>query len=63
MAQRRLDFYTRLGFVKQDFDYIQPPYREGGVSVPLHLMATANLTQDMLISLKQTLYEVVYRQK
>ena len=63
MAQRRLDFYTRLGFVKQDFDYVQPPYREGGVSVPLHLMATANLTQDMLIRLKQTLYEVVYRQK
>ena len=63
MAQRRLDFYARLGFVKQDFDYIQPPYREGGVSVPLHLMATANLTQDMLIRLKQTLYEVVYRQK
>ena len=63
MAQRRLDFYARLGFVKQDFDYIQPPYREGGVSVPLHLMATANLTQDTLIRLKQTLYEVVYRQK
>ncbi|RKW47820.1 MAG: GNAT family N-acetyltransferase, partial [Porphyromonas sp.] len=50
-------------FVKQDFDYVQPPYREGGVSVPLHLMATANLTQDMLISLKQTLYQLVYRQK
>ena len=63
MAQRRLDFYARLGFVKQDFDYIQPPYREGGVSVPLHLMATANLPQDTLIRLKQTLYEVVYRQK
>ena len=63
MAQRRLDFYARLGFVKQDFDYVQPPYREGGVSVPLHLMATADLTQDMLISLKQTLYKVVYRQK
>ena len=63
MAQRRLDFYTRLGFVKQDFDYVQPPYREGGVPVPLHLMATANLTQDMLISLKQTLYQLVYRQK
>ncbi|MDE6453834.1 MAG: GNAT family N-acetyltransferase [Muribaculaceae bacterium] len=40
MADRRIAFYTRLGFAaRTEIDYIQPPYAPGLPSVPLLLMA------------------------
>lgn len=61
MAQRRLDFYARLGFIMQDIDYIQPPYVQGGDSVPLHLLATEVLDRNLLDTLVKELHKVVYR--
>lgn len=38
-ARRRLGFYARHGWViQEDLPYVQPPYRAGGESVPLHLL-------------------------
>lgn len=40
MADRRIAFYTRLGFTSRaEIDYIQPPYAPGLPAVPLLLMA------------------------
>ncbi|MDE6628869.1 MAG: GNAT family N-acetyltransferase [Muribaculaceae bacterium] len=41
MADRRIGFYSRMGFhTVDDFDYVQPPYAPGLPSVPLLLMST-----------------------
>ncbi len=43
-TQRRVNFYTRLGFhLWQDIDYLQPPYRVEESSFALHLMTKGDL--------------------
>ena len=39
IAARRVAFYQRNGFFKNDFPYVQPSYRKGGEGVPLLLMS------------------------
>ena len=56
-TQRRLDFYTKLGFQAIATDYIQPPYAATLPSVPMHLLATAILPVG---STTTTLYKEVY---
>ena len=47
MARRRIGFYERHGLhLWRDRDYLQPPYRAGGESVRLMLMATEGLTPE-----------------
>ncbi len=38
IKRRRIGFYQRLGFVLNDYHYMQPPYWDGGDPVPLLLM-------------------------
>ncbi len=61
IAQRRIAFYLRNGFVAHpDFEYIQPSYGDGLPSVPLMLM-TARISENVnLKHLSRRLREVVY---
>ena len=38
IKKRRINFYSRNGFVLQQHNYTQPPYRRGGESLPMKLM-------------------------
>lgn len=46
MAARRIEFYKRSGLRLWTSDYLQPPYRPSGESVPLKLMATSGLDEE-----------------
>ena len=39
IQKRRISFYERNGFIKNDFPYIQPPYRASDTGVRLILMS------------------------
>lgn len=39
LKRRRLAFYERCGFVKNDFPYLQPPYKKDGNAVKLIIMS------------------------
>ena len=62
IQKRRIEFYKRCGFVKNDFDYLQPAYRKGGEKVPLVLMSYPEKldAKDAIIS---QIYEKVYSKK
>ncbi len=36
-SKKRVDFYSRAGFIPFDIDYYQPPYREGELLLPMML--------------------------
>ncbi len=60
LAQRRLNFYKRLGFEVISTDYVQPPYTQELPSVPLYLMSTAPLDVQMAtITLHQKVYGAI----
>lgn len=64
MSIRRINFYRRCGFYLCTRNYIQPPYRNGGIEVPLYLMYTG--TRDIeqeYIQIKDEIYEQVYEVK
>lgn len=61
MAQRRINFYKRQGFVLWDNEYQQPPYKAGDGFLPMHLMVYGNLQPEQdFEEVKQTLYSEVY---
>lgn len=61
IARRRINFYSRLGFMpREDFSYMQPPYAEGLPEVPLTLMTTGNIDPERA---RDLLWKVVYRKK
>lgn len=61
MAQRRINFYKRLGFKLWDKPYLQPPYRKGDDFLPLLLMAHGDLDADKQFeNIKRTIYKEVY---
>lgn len=62
MAQRRIKFYERNGFIPfYDFKYIQPPYAEGLPEVELVLMGTSH--DVPLEEVKHKLHTIVYGKK
>jgi ribosomal protein S18 acetylase RimI-like enzyme len=38
IKKRRIGFYERLGFIPNEHDYLQPPYKKGGNCIPLKLL-------------------------
>ena len=60
MAARRLAFYGRCGFHRNDIPYIQPPYREGDKGVPLVLLSYPNPLDDPEATARE-LYRSVYK--
>lgn len=59
---RRVAFYERLGFVLNDYDYVQPPLRGGLAPLPLKLMSYGRaLTEAEFRAFRDTVYRHVYR--
>ena len=60
---RRIGFYQRQGFKVWDkYDYIQPPYRKDGETLPMRLMASEGLDPDLFFNtVKRRLYKDVYQ--
>ena len=61
MAQRRINFYKRHGFVLWENEYQQPPYRASDAFLPMHLMIYGSLEPNRdFIDVKQRIYHEVY---
>lgn len=62
IASRRIAFYERLGFVLNEYEYIQPPLIKGESPIPLVIMsAPAKLTESEYIKIRDSLYREVYK--
>lgn len=60
IAARRIEFYKRLGFIFNDFHYLQPPYRKGENPVKLKIMSIQPLSEDDFKEKIRILYREVY---
>lgn len=64
LQQRRINFYQRLGFHFNDFEYVQPPYQKGQPDLPLKIMSYPQaLTEEQFALSKEILYSRVYKVK
>ncbi|NOU75591.1 GNAT family N-acetyltransferase [Paenibacillus sp. LMG 31458] len=62
LAQRRVNFYKRLGFHFNHFEYVQPPLQNGQLDLPLKIMSyPQSLTEAMFSLFKDILYTKVYK--
>ena len=59
MAARRIGFYERCGFCRNDYPYRQPSYREAGGEIDMFLMTYPTLCEDCTPIVK-LLYGNVY---
>ena len=62
-AVRRIRFYEKHGFCVSDYDYRQPPYRDGDEELVLRLMTTQSesrgrVTASMVETLRREVYGV-----
>ena len=62
LTTRRVGFYTRCGFAMLPDAYIQPPYRPGGASLPMKIMAWApdGVRVPSFSHIRLTLHREVY---
>jgi len=61
IAARRIRFYERNGFYRNEYDYVQPPISEGRAEVPLIVMTTDGaLSAREFARIRDTLYREVY---
>lgn len=64
LACRRIGFYERNGFYKNDYPYVQPPMELGKNPVPMCIMTTFSPVDEKTYEkLKNHLYKVVYEGK
>ncbi len=62
IAARRIAFYERLGFMLNEYEYIQPPLIEGEGPIPLVIMSAPDkLTESEYIKIRDRLYKDVYK--
>ncbi|MBR6737607.1 MAG: GNAT family N-acetyltransferase [Clostridia bacterium] len=59
LKARRIEFYKRNGFILNDFEYYQPPYRSSDEPTPLKIMSTFSVASNFS-KLKSELYKTVY---
>lgn len=61
ITKRRVGFYERLGFIFNDFEYMQPPMRSTTEPIPLKIMSYPNpVDKDEFESKKNIIHSVVY---
>ena len=64
LARRRIGFYERNGFYKNDYPYIQPPMEPGKNPVPMCIMTTHGPVDERVFEkLRSSLYNIVYEGK
>ncbi|WP_315082092.1 GNAT family N-acetyltransferase [uncultured Clostridium sp.] len=60
---RRIDFYKRLGFNLNEFDYLQLPLQIGNELLPLKIMTHPyKVSNDEFIYFRKNVYDKVYKQ-
>lgn len=60
-AKRRVRFYERLGFVRNDITYIEPPTEEGETPIPLTIMSYPHpIPQEKRQEVKALIFKQVY---
>lgn len=61
MAQRRINFYQRQGFILWEKEYKQPPYKAGDDFLPMYLMVRGDLQCEQdFESIKNRIHKEVY---
>lgn len=61
IAKRRIAFYERLGFVLNEYEYIQPALMEGEQPIPLVIMSSPRkLSEGEYIRIRDKMYQRVY---
>lgn len=61
ISVRRIEFYKKLGFHLNMFEYFQPPLQPGQKAVPLKIMTYPNpVDEDFFNRNKKIAYEVAY---
>lgn len=60
MSTRRIGFYNRLGFVLQNEEYSQPPYRKGDEWLEMRLMTNGGSLPLGFDSVRDTIHANVY---
>lgn len=62
LTEKRIAFYSSMGFNLNDYEYYQPPLRKDTDKVPLMLMTTKhNLSDSHLDNIKNILYKDIYK--
>ncbi|TDH29031.1 GNAT family N-acetyltransferase [Segetibacter sp. 3557_3] len=60
-SDRRIRFYQRTGFHVAPYSYVQPPYRNGGNGLPMHLLTNQPvLSQSRFNEIVEIIRERVY---
>lgn len=60
-AKRRIDFYEKLGFCLNKYDYTQPAYNPNKKAVPLYLMSyPKKISKKEFTKVNTILYEKIY---
>jgi ribosomal protein S18 acetylase RimI-like enzyme len=63
-AIRRIEFYKRVGFHVNNYEYIQPPYDKDKQYVPLIIMSFPNkIDMSQFAKIREDLYKIVYKVK
>ena len=63
LSQKRIEFYTRIGFNLYPKKYIQPPYKSASKSLEMKLMTYGNIDMDKKFNtIVKTLYQEIYNQ-
>ena len=60
LRSRRIAFYERNGFFKNDYPYIQPPYRRGETRVPLVLMSYPSTLENCKKTADAIYYGIIH---
>ncbi len=64
ITQRRINFYKRMGFYLNNYDYCQPAFSPTLPAVPLKIMTYGKpLNEDEFLAVKRAVYSEVYHQK
>lgn len=62
IKKRRIDFYKRLGFYLNKYEYLQPAMRENTLPIPLKIMSNNTYLNELeFYNIKDTLYKIVYK--
>lgn len=64
ISMRRIEFYKRLGFHLNDYDYLQPPLQKQHDFLPLRIMSYPKRVDNKeFIDFKNIIYDKVYKMK
>lgn len=62
IAARRIEFYKRLGFNLNSYNYLQPPLQKQNPLLPLKVMSyPRNVTASEFMNFKKIVYDKVYK--